>query len=114
MTTAIFGEFFFLLKWVIKFPLKWVTSCRSYVRFISLSCPVNSLNFCPVNSLKCLSPVFVSNIAMPHVYDVYIYTKHCNCRIMFFPVVMVIIQYGQPVVKLASKTKHKVIFGMNN
>jgi hypothetical protein len=51
---------------------------------------------------------------MAHVYDVYIYTKHCNCRIMFFPVVMVIIQYGQPVVKLASKTKHKVIFGMNN
>jgi len=33
---------------------------------------------------------------------------------MLFPVVMVIIQYGQPVVKLASKTKYKVIFGMNN
>jgi hypothetical protein len=28
--------FLFSLKWVIKFSFKWVTSCRSYVRFISL------------------------------------------------------------------------------
>jgi hypothetical protein len=41
-------EFLFSLKWVIKFSLKWVASCRSYVRFISL--------FCPVNLLKYLSP----------------------------------------------------------
>ena len=44
-------EFLFSLKSVIKFSLKWVTSCHSYVRFISL--------FCPVNSLKCLSPVSI-------------------------------------------------------
>jgi hypothetical protein len=33
-------EFLFSLKWVIKFSLKWVASCRSYVRFISLCCPI--------------------------------------------------------------------------
>ena len=40
-------QFLFSLKWVSKFSLKWVTICRSYVRLISL--------LCPVNSLKCLS-----------------------------------------------------------
>jgi hypothetical protein len=37
------------LKWVITFLFRWVTRCRSYFCFSSL--------FCPVNSLKCLSPL---------------------------------------------------------
>ena len=36
------------LFWAINVSFKWVRSCHSYVHFISL--------VCPVNSLKCLSP----------------------------------------------------------
>ena len=47
-------EFLFSLKWVIKFSLKWVTSCHSYVRFSSF--------FCLVNSFKCLSPTTAGEV----------------------------------------------------
>jgi len=45
LNTWLAEEFLFLLKWVIKFSLKWVTSCRSYVRFILLLCQFAQTSF---------------------------------------------------------------------
>ena len=65
--------FLFSLKLVIKFSLEWVTSCRSYVRFISL--------FCPVNSLKCLS-AYITTIFI-YFFDVFLCFQYKCTNILF-------------------------------